>query len=421
MPRRISLSLLLLALMAAACAAPGDPDDGGPPSTILRGEREPGMQIAIIDWATGDLSSPEAIARYARADLVAFETFYLWVSPRNADVVPRLKALNPDLVVLGYVSAEASWLVWGTGPNPPAPGTYARDWFDATRPYWSYTTEGDTACPWPGQVLLDITDPGCRAGMIDVVRRHQGDQGNELDGIFWDHFCDPLWVKPGIPGVEGLPDLDGDGIAHADDPDEQQAHRRAQEALVMGMRAAMGDAFQQVFNGSRATRDSLFARLGDGMMYEGFPQVNYGHPPIDAYLSPDYAFNLAAARTWPRQDHGGPWLLLSNCRLLGFTDSDAQSVVVPYADLNRAVALLLDLAVSYHDQPKWIYGWPEIELDLGRPLGPLSRDADVLTRTFERGEITVRPRPDRPAAPLDYRIVQDGVPVQILEIPEHLP
>ena len=48
--------------------------------------------------------------------------------------------------------------------------------------------------------------------MIGVLAAHLDAHPSRIDGIFWDHFNEALWVPEDLPGVSGEMDLDGDGI-----------------------------------------------------------------------------------------------------------------------------------------------------------------------------------------------------------------
>lgn len=417
MPRAISLPLFWLLVAVAGCAAPSDPAAGGGPPPP---QSAPSMQIAIVDWRTADFTTPEALERYSRTNLLVVEAAYLWGTPANADAVALLKARNPNLKVIGYVLAHTTRLIWAPPPDDRPANGYGREWYDRTLPFWVATTTGDTMLSWPGQVMLDLANPLCRQAIVQTVAHWQAVGGNPLDGLLWDYFSAPFWYAQ-VKGVSGDPDVDRDGVPHQFDADEQDAMLRGQEALVLEMRAALGGGLIQIFNGNRARVDSAFAALGDGMMYELFPEATSGCPPAAQALDPSGSRSLFAATRWPRRVNGGPWLLLSNIRDFIFTDLEGEYVRYYYADLNRAVALLTDAAVSYHRDRQWWYGWPEVELDLGRALGPATRSGDVLTRRFERGTVTVTLSYAHPAVPLSFEIVQDGQVVQALDLPHHVP
>jgi len=391
---------------------------------------ERGVQMAIVDYRTSDFSRPEVIARYAQADIVVVESSYLWSLRQNAGAVAALKSLNPDLRVLGYINAHESWLNWGEQSPDHPHNPYGYDWFHRTRPYWAWTTTGDTMMTWPGKVMLNVLYPECRAEMIDILVKYQDQTLNRLDGVFWDHFNDPLWISPRVTNVIGTVDLDQDGVGYPADASEQAAYRRSQAELVNELRAALGDRFIQIFNGGRALRDSAFAALGDGMMYENFPFVGFwGGAEVSQSLDETNPHNLFAARRWPRHANGGPWLILSNKHSLTIDPSQDDAIgsshlsptEYPMANFSRVVALLTDCTVSYHTDGLTTFGWPEVELALGRSLGPARRDGSVYTRIFEHGRVTLTLVPPRGWLQMSFEIVQNGRVIQAFAYPDHQP
>lgn len=419
--RNVLLSLLLPLVALIGCSSGNDPaapsPPAGPPQDAMRSPR-----MAIIDYVNGNLDSPEAAEPYARADIVALQGSYLWSRPQNAGFVERVKAINPTTRVLGYVMPNTTWTTWGDEPaSDPAADPYGWDWYNATRPYWCYTTTGDTVLNWPRVVVIDILNPACRRAMIDVLLKWSRRSANPVDGFYWDYFAPTLWLHPAVAAtMDGEPDLDGDGIGHFEDADEQQAFRNAQTALVMETRAAFGDAFIQIFNGGRAAVDSNFAALGDGMFYELFPTVGFwGERRMAQALDPAVPKNLYAASHWPRTRNGGPWLILSNPTPVSWWDSDGQLVQFNLADLNRAVALLTGATACYHQPSTISCGWPAYEPALGPPLGGVVARGDTITRDFAGGRVKVIMRSGDGALPFDFEITEGDTVVQRLSFPAY--
>jgi hypothetical protein len=434
--RLLSMTLLFVALLLlAACtvvpnpadpaAADDVPTDPTPPpigddDLLPRSDPDLPSGIAVIDYSSLDLTDPDVAAGVARADLLVMDAGVLWSPVSNQGAVADLKARNPRLKVLGYINAHGSWLFWeDTYVSDPDDQPYGADWFRSTKPYWSYTTTGDTMMSWPGKVLLNVLDPDCRTAMVDVIVRHWNAHSNVLDGVFWDHFNSQLWTPSYVPGVDGEMDLDGDGIAHRDDEDEMAAYRAASEALITELRAALGPDIVQVANGARAATDSTFAGLLDGMMYENFPDVGFGGESMRNALDPANPFNLFAAQEWPRKDNGGPWLIYTNKYVTQFHDADGQLVRWRLAEYSRVAALLTGGRASYHgwDQ-KYRYDWPAQDVVLGEPLGPAVFDGDTITREFAEGRVTLTFTTGDLPRPFDFSIEQGGRVVQSLAYPE---
>ncbi|MGB5215607.1 MAG: hypothetical protein WBN88_18430, partial [Anderseniella sp.] len=256
------LTLVLLCL--GACSSPGDPDDQG--GNLTPAPQKSGLRIAALDYAVGDLTDPEVLARYTRADILVVQSDQFWGRPSFEGRLDLLRAAKPDLKIIGYFRSKVVKAKWETEEN-----TYNLALLEASRPYWCATTTGDTAMDWPGAVLFDYTDPAARRAMLDVFLTHQRTSSNQFDGMYWDYFNDKLWIAPAVTTMDGEPDMDGDGVGHFEDEDERQAFQDAQYDWVAEMRQAMGNRFIQIANGARALTDSVFARQFDGMFYELFP------------------------------------------------------------------------------------------------------------------------------------------------------
>lgn len=380
-----------------------------------------GSGVAIVSYAYVDLSDPAQQSAVARAEVFVNEMSYLWSPTQNQGAVAALKSRNPDLKVLGYVNAQTTWLMWGANPEVQAANPYGWDWYWATRPYWSYTTTGDTMMSWPGKVVLNILVPACREAMIDVLADHWHAHSNVIDGVYWDHFNTTLWVSESVPGREGSLDLDGDGIAHQDDPDEIEAYKDASTALITELRARLGQQVIQITNGNRAALDSTFAGLVDGMLYENFPEVGFWGENMRQALDANAWNSLFASRRWPRTQNGGPFIILSNKDRITIT-SPQGSRGYRYADFARPAALLTGTLVSYHSPAQQMdFGWPEVDLELGAPLGEAVASGDTLTRGFVNGTVTViMTRGDLPV-PFNFSITQDQAVAQSFEFPSIYP
>ncbi len=363
---------------------------------------------AIVDWGQPDLADPVEQQKFARADFVVLETAAVWRDGLNEGALDAIRELNPDIRIVGYVNAHDSWLAWGEGVrSTDQPARYATDWYAATREYWSYTTTGDTMFSWPGKVLLNVLDPACRQAIVQVLVDHWSAHSNVLDGIFWDHFNDYLWVPQDIAGVEGEMDLDGDGIAHRDDEDEMAAYRAASEDLILRVRNALGDDVIQVANGARATTDSTFASLLDGMFYEHFPRYAWGRDEVGGALDPERHNNLFAARSWARTQNGGPWLILSSTDRFLAPGEDQELVLWRRSEFNRVIGLLTGtLPVYYPEGAAYRYGWPEVEVDLGPPAGPATFEDTRIVREFARGHIVLDFAGAGGQVPFEFAIVE---------------
>lgn len=376
---------------------------------------------AVLHLVATDWSEPGLVEKFARSNLVILTGGDVWKGSANQDIplMQQMKALNPDVRVVGYVSAFSAKL-WA---EPEGSNPFWHDWFHNTRPYWVYTTEGDTAMTWPGTVVVNILEPECRRAMIETVIEYQTESLNQLDGIYWDYFNNKLWSY-GVD-MQGEIDMDGDGIGHENDPDELEAYRAAQVELVNALRDSLGEDYLQVFNGQRAYGDSAFASLADGVLYEIFPTLFFPDPDMQHALDPDYENNLFNVRSWLRESEHGPFMVFSNPWQNIFFDEDLEPTLISTGDQFRAVALIVDgfSCWNSHDGSSFrlSYGWPDVEFSLGDPLGPPVFSGDFIRRQFEFGEVEIEMGSGRYPNPFDYRIRCMGLVVEELAIPHHTP
>lgn len=374
----------------------------------------------IMEWSDQDWSGDKVIEQLAKGDVVVLDLYMLWNNSANEqlDVMGRIKALNPDIVILGYYLAKTSNLWWGNS----SVGTITRTLYDRTLPYWSYTTEGDTLMDWTGQVVLNILDPDCRAAIATTLQEFQNATANPFDGVFWDYFGRQIWIAPRVADqVEGDPDMDGDGIPMAEDPDEIAAFHAAGDSLVLLVRDLMGDDYLQIFNGTRAYTDPEFAALGDGIYYEIFPTQVFPDPDMANALNPGYEFSLFNAVSWPRTDNGGPYIVLGMYWEASYTDTHGDFVQVNYGNINRVVGLLTDTYATWLGNDHHHYDWPEVEINLGQPLGPTIIDGDHFFREFQYGQVDMTLKSGEYPNPFKYTIKIGNQIVEELDIPYHYP
>ncbi len=378
--------------------------------------------VAITDFSAIDWSQPGNIEKYARADLLQLMGAELWDGGPFADVpvIERMKEINPDLKVVAYVSAKTAQL---SGASPTA-RRFWHEWYLRTRPFWVYTTLGDTASDFPGNVIINILNPACRDTMIDTIVEFQRASTNRFDGVYWDYFNLSLWVH-GHVDVEGDPDMDEDGIGHWDDADERIAYRNAQVQLISALRDSLGPDFLQVFNGQRAYADSSFAALGDGGMYELFPTLFFPDPDMQHALDPDYVYSLFNSRRWFRSQNGGPYLVLANTWQNYYYDHNSTVQQLILGDVFRAVAMVADCYSSWHTNDlspySNTYAWTGNDISVGQPLGPPTFEGAFIRRDFQYGRVEIEMKSGAYPNPFDYRIWALGQIVEELAIPYHYP
>jgi hypothetical protein len=348
------------------------------------------LRIAVLDHhLLGDLSDPAVMAKYARADIIITQPDRFWGRPGLEQNMALLRAANPHVKILGFFRSKCVRQEWAN--YDPSQQSFDRALYEAARPYFSYTTTGDTLQDWPQVALFDFTNPAARRAMLDVFVSYQQSSSAKLDGVYWDYFNPELWISEDLHTMTGEPDIDGDGVPHFQDTDEMEAFRAAQVALVREMRGRLGNEFIQIANGSRALSDSTFAGLLDGMNYEIFPNVGFSSAtPYRAALDSSRPNNLFAANRWLRTDNGGPWQILENVWTPSMMDQNQVWQPLNMGDMNRAIALLTGSTVIHYDLTGAHHaGIPEVEINIGAPLGGVTVNGDVYTREFERGTVMV--------------------------------
>ncbi|MBK6900579.1 MAG: hypothetical protein IPH09_15450 [bacterium] len=378
------------------------------------------LRYAALHWGDHDWTDDAMIEEIARADLLCIDAEVLWSDPppSGPSVVERIKAINPDCTVIGYVSVQMIRLDW----EGYAAGTYARTRWEALRPYWASTTTGDTLQSWPGKVNVNILEPACRDTIVAIIADYQQNSGTAFDGVFWDYFNAGIWI-PNFVNVTGDPDLDGDGIGIMSDPGELAAYKAACEDMVAGLRARLGEGFLQIFNGQRAYTDSTFAALCDGMNYELFPTLGFQAPDkMRKAMDPAVYNSLWHARRWPRTVNGGPYLLLENInRAFYFDDQQVLTTLNP-GDSFRAVSLLIDGCYPvWDDFGEHLFGWPDVVHSLGAPLGPTAIQGNIFTRNYAHGDVRLEMVSGVWPNPFTYRIRLNGRVVEELALPYHTP
>jgi hypothetical protein len=378
--------------------------------------------IVITDFGPVDWSNPANIEKFSRADVCLLMGNHLWMGGlyANINVVEQLKALNPDIVILVYVSVKTAPL---NGPNDP-PESFWYKWYERTSPYFISTTEGEMAQDFPGNRLFNMIDPNCRRLMLETIMEMQENSLNVVDGVYWDYFATSLWVPPSL-NINGDPDMDGDGIGHWDDQDEMVAYRAAQIELVAAARDSLGEGFIQVFNGLRAHSDSTFAALGDGAYYEIFPTQFFPDPDMKYALDPTWARSLFNARRWFRTENGGPYVILGNPWHRAFTDNEGVPTTISSGDEFRAIALVGDLYSTWtEDIPgrrSLSYLWSSRDITLGAPLGPATFSDPFIRRNFEYGRVEIEMTTGAYPNAFDYRIWMLDQLVSELNLPFHTP
>lgn len=377
------------------------------------------MNYTTLHFGSDDFNNQTLIEELARYDLVGVTADEIWRdAAESARFIERVKAINPDIKIVGYSSVKTVHQGWAHAPA----GSYARAMWDGLLPYWSYTTTGDTLMDWPGVINVNILDQACRDVFIDTFVAWQQTAANRLDGIYWDYFNNGIWI-PDFVSCEGDPDMDGNGISQYSDPAEIEAYRQACVEMTLGLRSKLGDDFIQIFNGQRAYTDSLFASHADGVIYELFPTLGFqGGQRVRDALDPAVPHSLPNMARWLRDTAGGPYILLENHNQYRYYDHEGEIQDLVTGDHFRVISLLLDgVYPVWNAEGLLDQLWPTAVFDLGEPLGPLTVNGDVYTRSFRYGEIVVEMDNGDWPDPFNYEVRVNGSVVQAFDRPYHFP
>ncbi len=373
-------------------------------------------QPAIHAWQTIDWDDEKKMEEMARANMLILTSSFILGNTELDDpgLFDRIRQHNPDIKIIAYILAKNIHLSWESTNNE-----FTHALYDSLRPYWSFTTTGDTLQDWDRQVVLNILNPNCRDALVGEHVRWLKNSIHQFDGVFWDYFNNTIWV-PAWLDVEGDPDMNGNMIPMANDPEEIDAYRSACTDMVTAMQDSMGPGFIQIFNGQRAYADSTFASLGDGMNYELFPVVFFSQDQgMSKALDPDYEYNVFRTVHWPRSTNGGPYVLLENIQknyYISSVDGLAHELVM--GKIMRAVALLTGATPVFGGHH---YGWPYSHISIGEPLGPAVETINGFTRQFQYGDIEIVWRTGSMPLPFDYTIRAQGAIIEQMQIPYEYP
>lgn len=228
-----------------------------------------------------------AVDELARYDLVVIDSE--WGHRLERADFERLRALNPDIVLLAYVN------LIDYRPELGSAGYYAdryalwqfRDSTTSTFPeeWLARTARGTRVSEWPDTVMVNLADTAPRIDgrtYAEYAARWVVDQvwsTGLWDGVFLDVWGDRIFSASHTRW-----DVDGDGD---DDPEDRiygpdGPWERGVTSAEQIMRQAMPDAVL-IGNGERTLRDELL----DGRVFESFADPGAGRDPasdIDGYV-----------------------------------------------------------------------------------------------------------------------------------------
>lgn len=369
--QRIPVSVLcLLLLLVAACDSSVAPEERvDDPVEHVPDEPAPDPSwpaLAAIDRTLassvggyGDLHAEP----YAQVDYIVLNLRAM-LSDAGAENVAKIRAANPDVVIIGALSV----LCWRDHWNDD----YQRDILTLGSSLWDVvsdrparTTTGEAALMWDRAPMLNPLrdgrlDEAMLDEFVDAIVAHFERYPGVADGIMHDYTSASPWIYPS-PQEAGIGeiDLDQDGVPFADDPAEQDAWFDWQYELVGRLQERLGSGLIQIANGRLPIDRPDFARQLAGVWFQNFPTLPWNFAPRDGI---ETLLDLRENHLTPRR--GRTWCLLAPETFASAGDVPMRRITSFLTGTHYAVRHSLDdVAV----------GDPDAE-DYGVPTGELVRE-----------------------------------------------
>lgn len=307
----------------------------------------------------------------AEYETVVFTKFHAgWEIGLHHEAARRLKELNPDLRVFGYMSTKYWFDAFRWGDATIDPSWFLRDNEGQLVPLTqeSYDLESKEL-----GYYVDPSNPSYRAWLVGVARSWVASA--PYDGIRLD-AADPI-------GDFG--DRDVRKWKQLLSPERIAAYNHGIELLFREMRAALAPR-PILFNGISPSplrgpgRDLFMLDYTDGAMDENFCTTTQGelHDIVeDIEIMERYANKSLHLRA-----RYGPDLAAADRRRV--ERACAGAFLMGWVPGSTYVNIGTSYSVGQLTERP-----PELSLDLGRPEGSYTRHGDVLTRHFERGVVHV--------------------------------
>ena len=374
-----------LALLAGACGS----DRGSAPLTVAvpetdlpdpvsapdrEAENTPDtFQSGIQNWQ-GMSWDQNAYATVAGYDVFSYQAARLMDDSQAGALVDELRERQPDIIVGGYMEAH-SVKEWEIAAYMDGRDSFAADWAEHAMANLAWTTEADTFRPFDRTYMIDITADGAVEGMVEIIGSRWRASSNDRPNMFLmlDYCTVPHigWLSGRWAAeTHGELDLDQDGIAHLDDPDEQEDLRAAYYRLVDLLHAEL-PGVKLISNGALALTDPVFLAKLDGIYIEGGFRWGWGRDYFREALVSDGPANLQA--------------MLDAMQPGGFSIYEwKEDYRVGYA-IGMFYDNLVPLMTPGADNIPFLVEPQPGEWDVGEALGPTVIEGDRMTREFEHG------------------------------------
>ncbi len=227
------------------------------------------------------------------------------------DVIDKLRAKNPELILFAYVPNKSYPLNWKEYPASTIYGDYQVD-----PTCWLKDSKGNIQSDWVGVKNLNMAEH-CSDYLIDYVKSHVLSQGI-WDGIFWDVVGDTIsWTNGGDI------DLDLNGVK--DNPKTADAMWLSRIQYLFEQSRINFDVKYIIMNGSSA---AALQEHVNGRMYESYPtpwEANGSWAALMSSLAKNrdlntrpqlYVFNANTNNTGNKNDYRAMRFGLSSSLLL---------------------------------------------------------------------------------------------------------
>jgi hypothetical protein len=335
------------------------------------------QQAACIKLGNFPVASTAFYDALGAYDYGCFTTGW-WENGPLQSLTQEVHKRNPRFNAGSYLTvfAVAEW------EASASPTSINGDWYRTMLPFIAYTTEQDTAVIYPRARVVNYMLPGAIEAAAGVWRRHLNTpEAQQVKWVMLDFCSSPLPdMMGGSPLLaaqqHGRMDLDGDGLDHWHDVDEQARWREINFELMDILRETR-PGLKLIPNGQLAIVDPAFARLVDGCYIEGFPQWFFGG---------DWNYVNALSTTYP---HGIPALtrpgrFRSDPAYIMVEDRYDQGIVGRIAGLYDSV---IEMRRSSDDRAA-----PRAPVDLralGAPKAAAYVNGGITSRAFEKGVLSV--------------------------------
>ncbi len=376
-----SLMIILTAAATIFLACSGSPSEPVKPQESTPPFEQYPMR-GVVHWSDFFEWDEATTASAARAGLLIFPLERCF-SPEAVDIIARLRELNPDIKILGYLGVLHVAELYPDTAYLERSLPWTLDYYRLVEDYWAWTTTGDTFHVWPGHIALNpITESGegneqLLTGIIDLLEEYIGDWPDAVDGVLHDYFMYRPYISPYNDNVTGELDLDGNGILIGDDENERAVFLRWQKDYAAAMRSRFGRGFIQIANGRVPQEDAELAGYLNGIFYEFFPNLAWGVTDRTGFQK----LLENQADGWLAEAHGRTWSILTNNS-------------IEYNNMFCMLSsLLTDCFYTELIDDFTFRGW-SIDIDAGQALSGLMVEGkadSILTyrRSFSEGEAMI--------------------------------